>query len=84
MNTNIREEVATLAHEQWSGWMIFLFAKSEHRPDGSVVIPSDLVKRWERQMNTDYFNLPENEKDSDRVEADKFIQLFSNFATGIR
>ena len=77
MTNDFRELVAALAHEQWSGWMLFLFAKSEYRPDGSIIIPPDLVERWERQMNTDYSNLPEDEKESDRIEADRFIRLFS-------
>ena len=41
-----------------------------------MLIPHWAVDRWTRQLNTDYENLPEEEKDSDRKEADKFIKLF--------
>jgi hypothetical protein len=77
MTNDFRELVAALAHEQWSGWMLYMIGKSQKKSDGSVVIPSALVERWMRQMTTAYNNLPENEKDSDRDEADRFIKLFS-------
>ena len=38
---------------------------------------ADSCERWLRQMMTDYENLPENEKESDRVEADKIIALLN-------
>ena len=76
MINDFRELVAALAHEQWSGWMIYMLGKSKQLDDGSIVIPSDLSWRWKRQMSTAYHNLSEDEKESDRVEADRFIRLF--------
>jgi len=40
---------------------------------GEGVIPKDKLTRWERQMNTRYADLPEDEKESDRHQADKVI-----------
>jgi len=74
----LREELAKLAHDQWTGWMEYLFEKSDpqtFREDGAVVIPSWAVERWKRQMGTPYENLSEDEKDSDRKEADRVIYL---------
>ena len=71
--SDLREQLAALAHEQWAGWMTYLFEKSVVGDDGSVEIPADLASRWKRQMNTSYVNLPENEKESDRAEADRMI-----------
>ena len=74
----MKEELADLCHRQWSGWMQYLFNKC--RPvigDGqSVIIPSEFVERWQRQMNTPYAELSEAEQNSDRLEADKFIEIF--------
>ncbi len=72
-----REELAELAHEQWSGWMKYLFSKC-FAPNsvGGVYIPKWAVDRWTRQMNTDYNDLSAEEKDSDRAEADKFLAVF--------
>jgi hypothetical protein len=71
----VKERLADLCHSQWSGWMKYLFAKSTENEDGTVTIPSDLVERWKRQINTSYINLSESEKQSDKKEAGKFIKL---------
>jgi hypothetical protein len=77
-NKEFKERVANLCHEQWSGWMEYLFSKCAHKPKGDFIIPSNLVKRWKRQVDTPYEDLSEEEKDSDRKEADKFVKLFSD------
>ena len=71
----MRERLAALAHEQWSGWMRYLFRQCIHHVDGSATIPPSLVARWMRQMNTPYSDLPEAEKESDRKEADNVIKV---------
>ena len=82
----LREEFAKLAHEQWSGWMKYMFSKcSETCPeDGKLfheevlVVPAWAVKRWTTQMNTPYEELSEAEQESDRVEADKFLSIIKD------
>lgn len=69
------EDFAKVAHESWSGWMKYLFSKSNTESDGTVVIPKKLVERWKRQMNTDYKDLSEKEKKSDREEAKRYIAV---------
>jgi hypothetical protein len=70
------EELAAYAHDAWTGWMKYLFEQSQRNADGSVTIPSNLVARWERQMTTPYAELPEAEKESDRIEACKIMRVF--------
>jgi len=53
--------------------MRWLFKVSCHNEDGSVTIPADKVKRWTRQMNMPYSELSEDEKNSDRHQADLVI-----------
>lgn len=77
MEANKREALAALCHEQWSGWMQYLFSKCEFGGD-QVQIPSWAVERWQRQMTTPYAKLSEEEKNSDRKEADKFIKLLED------
>lgn len=75
----LREKLAALAHEQWSGWMRYLFSKGTFNPDNSTwTMPMWAVKRWVRQMQTLYANLSENEKDNDRTEADRMIKIVIN------
>lgn len=74
---DLREELAELAHEQWSGWMKYMFEKGKWNTDGTWTMPKWAVERWTRQATTKYDDLSEKEKDSDRSEADKFIAVIS-------
>lgn len=66
----LRENLADYAHRAWSGWMEYLFSKC----DGQT-IPDWAWERWKRQAQTAYVDLSEDEKNSDRVEADKIIAI---------
>ena len=58
--------------------MEYLFDKCELAEGGKgFLIPREFVNRWMRQMKTPYEELPENEKESDKIEADKLIELFT-------
>lgn len=73
----LREQLAALAHEQWTGWMQHLYSRClVYR-----TISQDDWDRWARQMATPYANLSEAEKDSDRKEADRVLALLSVVAT---
>jgi hypothetical protein len=58
--------------------MQYLFSKTTTRIAGKsagVVIPPWAVERWTRQMTTPYADLTEEEKESDRAEADKMLAI---------
>lgn len=84
--SNLKEKLAEFAHNQRSGWMKYLFSKCyEVRlkttltdPYGEVnlVIPKQEIDKLKRQMNTEYNDLSEKEKNSDRKEADDIIKIF--------
>ena len=76
----MKELLADLCHKQWSGWMKYLFSKCEANViDGQpvTVIPNWAVERWLKQMVTQYSELSEDEKNSDRGEAIRFIKLLT-------
>ena len=92
-NVELREKLADLCHDQWTCWMEYLFSKcvEEVRTEngksfktGNIIIPRWAVERWQRQMETEYENLSEDEQDSDRKEADKFLELFKASLTNKR
>ena len=73
-----REELADYAHRAWSGWMKYMFTKGTNldtKEGQAYIIQASLVERWTRQMNTDYKDLPESEKASDRKEADEMLKI---------
>lgn len=71
----LREKLAGLAHEQWSGWMRYLFDNGIFNNDGTWTMPAWAVERWGRQMRTPYSELSEDERNSDRNEADKMLAV---------
>ena len=83
----MREALANLAHEQWCGWMKWMFNHGYFESmnlRGVVqavwIMPNNLLSRWQRQMNTPYKDLPENEKESDRNEADRILKILHDFS----
>ena len=92
MGEELREDLAEYAHDAWAGWMKYMFSKgeiisgtdSEGKAFTRCVIPTWAVERWMRQMNTPYAELPESEKESDRDEADKMLEIVchSDFGRG--
>ena len=65
------EKLAEIQHEIWSDWMKYLFSKCRElfhagANDKSMGIPGELVRRWKKQMNIEYKDLSEEEKESDR------------------
>lgn len=80
----LREKCAEIAHSQWSGWMKYMLEKGilePHYANGKQetvwIMPAWAVERWTRQMNTPYADLPEEEKESDRLEADKYLAVIA-------
>ena len=68
------EKGADLEHKRWAGWQSFLFSKSEWTENG-YLIPKELCFRWQRQIDTPYSKLSEEEKESDRLEVRKYLPL---------
>lgn len=89
----LREQLAALAHEQWSGWMRYLFSRcsTAHETGGpgfsisgvGYHIPSEWAARWKRQIDTPYADLSDAEKDSDRKEADRVLAITESRLTAL-
>lgn len=80
------EALASIEHDRWSHWQKYLHSTAEHQPDGSLRLAPELVRRWEKQMNSDYMTLTEEEKDSDREQVMKYLPMIESwlFAKGER
>ena len=71
------EAGAALEHTRWSKWQQYLQGRKKKQSDGSLLIPPELVERWERQIKTDYTELTDTEKESDRKESRCYLHLIS-------
>lgn len=69
------EKLADKQHEIWAHWMKYLFTQGELK-NGNFTIPKEKVDRWKKQLKTNYKDLTESEKESDREQVRKFINLF--------
>ena len=69
------EQLAAVEHERWSHWQRYLHSKGVRQPDGALLIPADLVARWEKQIDTKYPNLDDRERESDREQVRKYLPL---------
>lgn len=67
------ERLATIEHLRWAHWQRYLHSRCERQADGSLVIPAELVARWESQIDTPYAHLTEPEKESDREQVWKYL-----------
>ncbi|PCK77502.1 hypothetical protein [Rhizobium sophoriradicis] len=69
------DELASIEHERWAHWQRYVHGQSFKQPDGSIVVPANLVAKWERQIATPFSQLSDTEKDSDREQVQKYLPL---------
>jgi|FEC22Drversion2_1045045.scaffolds.fasta_scaffold04493_2 hypothetical protein len=73
------DELAALEHQRWAHWQQYVHEKGERRPDGSLVLPAELVARWQRQIDTAYEDLSNEEKESDREQVQKYLPILKRW-----
>ena len=74
------EKFASLEHERWAKWQKYMHSKfiEDSRENSEYVcLPKELFQRWERQINTPYSELSEQEKESDREQVRPYLEEFS-------
>jgi hypothetical protein len=71
------EDLAAIEHQRWAHWQHYMHDKGERRPDGSPVLPADLVRHWDTQIDTGYADLSESEKMSDREQVRRYLPLIA-------
>lgn len=75
------EKLAAIEHERWSHWQRYLHSRCSPQADGSLLLPADLVARWQKQIDTKYVDLPDSEKESDREQVRKYLPLITTALT---
>jgi hypothetical protein len=69
------EKLADIEHKRWAHWQRYMHDHSQRQQDGSLVVPANLVELWERQINTPYDDLADEEKQSDREQVMQYFPL---------
>ncbi len=73
MRTDLFEMMAALEHDRWSGWMKYMLAN----------LNVESLIRWVGQMGTDYFELPDHSRESDRDEVRKTLALMASYEDSV-
>lgn len=77
----IFEKLADIEHTRWAKWQKYMHSKCEeliHIGERSLIIPAGLVQRWERQIETPYSELSEQEKQSDREQVEEYWHIIDS------
>lgn len=86
-NEELFEKLAAIEHERWADWQRYVHSKCvrviDVEEDGTetlreVTLPVELFQHWERQINTPYDELTEDEKDKDRDQVHRYWDLISS------
>lgn len=64
---DVRELLAEIEHIQWAHWTEYMLDNLNEKN----------ITRWRSQIKTEYKDLTEKEKDSDRVWANKVIEAIT-------
>ena len=69
------ERLAHHEHARWSDWQKYLHSLCVEDDGKNLVIVRSMKEHWERQIKTDYKDLSEAEKDSDREQVFRYWDL---------
>lgn len=69
----VMERLATVEHERWAHWQRYVHGQGERQSDGSLLIPAELVARWEQQIATGYSDLSVEEQESDQEQVRRYL-----------
>ena len=72
-NPDVLDRLAEIEHERWAHWQRYVHDSCRKEADGSLVIPAELVQRWERQITTPYSELSQDERNSDIEQVEHYL-----------
>jgi hypothetical protein len=83
VESELMEKLASIEHIRWAKWQVWVHNRLQYTElkgdDGNkyayYLMTSDDYERWEKQINTDYQDLTESEKESDRREVRSYLPL---------
>jgi len=76
---DLKQKLARIEHERWASWQDWMHKICTRNDDGTITIPADLVKRWDRQIETEYADLSDKEKESDLKEVNRYWWLIEAY-----
>ena len=71
----LMEKLAHHEHARWSDWQKYVHKLCVEDDGQNLVIVRTMKEHWERQIKTDYKDLSDTEKDSDREQVMRYWPL---------
>lgn len=76
-SASLVEELADLEHRRWSHWQEWCHKVLREQCPSEAM--EKVLARWDKQIATEYKDLSEREKEMDRIEARKSLNIFSRY-----
>jgi len=74
---SLREMLADIEHRRWADWQEYCHTVlREHFNDEGI---EQVLARWDRQIKTSYDELSDEEKESDREQVDRYLEIVVSF-----
>lgn len=73
--SSMAEALAEIEHERWAHWQSYVHSKGQRQDDGSLLLPPELVSRWDRLIATPFRDLTEAERSSDHEQVSRYLPL---------
>ncbi|BBZ45443.1 hypothetical protein [Mycobacterium parmense] len=77
----LMSRLAAVEHERWAHWQQYVHDHGERRDDGSLVVPAELVARWDAQIATSYSDLSKEEQQSDQDQVRRYLPIIVDALT---
>ena len=83
MDKETIEKLAEIEHTRWADWQRwvhtkFIEYKDVKNPKEVVCLEREWVNRWDNQIQTNYKDLSEKERDSDRKQVKRYLPIIQN------
>jgi len=72
-SADLLSRLASIEHERWAHWQHYVHDQGTRQPDGSLLLPSALVARWDEQIKTPYSQLSADEQRSDQEQVQRYL-----------
>jgi len=69
------EKLAAIEHERWADWQKYMHGLCIEDDGKNLTIVRSLRERWDKQIKTNYKDLSETEKNSDREQVMRYFHL---------
>jgi glutathione S-transferase len=88
LDRELREKLAAIEHERWSHWQAWFFSQCEQMMTGAdkigLKVPQGYVDHLQKQIDTHYQQLSEQEKESDREQVDRYWPLIEKHMEALK